>query len=502
MSRLDRIIAFVTAQSTGPAASPPAPELDRMQDRMQDQLRGVRADPLPPADPVLRPGWRRRALLRAAPLVLLALVLGLALGGNAIMLTALAGIAAFAAGTIALLYERDTADAELAMSRQRDQQVEAARRSAADAEVMRLIDGLGDPALVIDGRNIIRQANAAARAVFGANLGGQNVELFLRAPGVSDIIRAARAAGQSQQGQVNLTTPVERSYVMHVARLDVAAGTLLTVLRDVTALRLTERMRADFVANASHELRTPLSTVLGFIETLQGPAADDAAARARFLGIMAQEANRMTRLIDDLLSLSRIELGKQAQPSESLDLVPLLQSLGTTLTLRLDHDDREIRLDIEPDLPHVLADRDQILQVMHNLLSNAIKYGRKGTPISISASTARRQPGSADRWVRIAVRDRGDGIAPEHLPRLTERFYRIDTARSRQMGGTGLGLAIVKHIVERHRGRIEIESALGEGTTIAFTLPTAAPAQPAAADGRGPLPGPASGLFLDVTKVQ
>ena len=421
----------------------------------------------------LRAGWRRRILLRASALGPLALVLGIALGASPAVLTAFVATTIFAGITVGLMYERDVADATAALVRAHGQALLNVRRDTRSEEIQRLIDGLGDPALVIDNRNIIAHANGAARTVFGRHIVAENVELFLRHPGVSDIIRAARLTERAEQGQVQLKTPVERSYIMHVAPLDTDAGSLLTVLRDVTAVRLTEKMRADFVANASHELRTPLSTLLGFIETLQGPAAADTDARARFLGIMAQEANRMTRLIDDLLSLSRIELGKQERPSEQLALAPLLQSLGTTLTLRLNHDDREIRLDIEPDLPDVIADRDQILQVMHNLLSNAIKYGRKSTPITVNARSERRSLGGIERWVRIAVRDQGDGIAPEHLPRLTERFYRIDTARSRQMGGTGLGLAIVKHIVERHAGRVSIDSTLGEGTTVSFTLPVA-----------------------------
>ena len=229
-------------------------------------------------------------------------------------------------------------------------------------------------------------------------------------------------------------------------------------------------MRADFVANASHELRTPLATLVGFIETLQGPAANDEAARARFLDVMANESGRMTRLIDDLLSLSRIELDKNIRPREIIDLLPLIDNMTTTSAVALDADNRRLDVRIAEGLSHVVADRDQVLQVLHNLVTNAVKYGRTGTPITLTVETAKAVQGDV---VRIVVADTGDGIAAEHIPRLTERFYRVDTGRSRRLGGTGLGLAIVKHIVERHRGTLEIHSEIGKGTTIAFTLPAA-----------------------------
>jgi two-component system phosphate regulon sensor histidine kinase PhoR len=222
----------------------------------------------------------------------------------------------------------------------------------------------------------------------------------------------------------------------------------------------------DFVANASHELRTPLATLSGFIETLLGPAAEDAPARARFLSIMADEAGRMSRLIDDLLSLSRIEMDKYVRPSATLDLSGVFADVGKTLAMRLEQDQRRLELDVPAGLPPVVGDRDQILQVLHNLISNALKYGQSGTPITVRAE-------ARDGQVRISVIDRGEGIAAEHLPRLTERFYRVDSQRSRKMGGTGLGLAIVKHIVERHRGRLEIESQPGQGSVFSFTLPVA-----------------------------
>jgi two-component system phosphate regulon sensor histidine kinase PhoR len=256
--------------------------------------------------------------------------------------------------------------------------------------------------------------------------------------------------------------------------VDAGEGRVLVLFDDITQARLTERMRVDFVANASHELRTPLATLSGFIETLQGPAAGDAPARERFLDIMALEAGRMSRLIDDLLSLSRIELDKHVRPIDRLDLAGVIADVRKTLAMRLEADERQLVVDSEGSLPPVIADRDQVLQVLHNLVSNALKYGHTGTPITITAAPVATERG-APAHVRLTVTDIGDGISPEHLPRLTERFYRVDSQRSRKMGGTGLGLAIVKHIIERHRGRLEITSQQGVGTTVSFTLPQALP---------------------------
>jgi two-component system, OmpR family, phosphate regulon sensor histidine kinase PhoR len=232
-------------------------------------------------------------------------------------------------------------------------------------------------------------------------------------------------------------------------------------------------MRVDFVANASHELRTPLATLSGFIETLKGPAAEDEPARARFLDIMEREAARMSRLIDDLLSLSRIELDKHVRPVMQLQLEGIIAEVGKTLAMRLEADDRHLIIDERLPLPPVIGDRDQILQVLHNLVSNALKYGHTGTPITVRAAAEPESAGTP-AVVRISVTDEGEGILPEHLPRLTERFYRVDSVRSRKMGGTGLGLAIVKHIVERHRGRMEISSQPGIGSCVSVTLPQAA----------------------------
>jgi two-component system, OmpR family, phosphate regulon sensor histidine kinase PhoR len=334
------------------------------------------------------------------------------------------------------------------------------------------IEALADPALLIDGGSRITAANDAARRLIGDRAIGDGLAVALRHPIALEAVRLAREAGVAVEREVAGVGRQEGLYQLRV--VGIGGGQLLLIFRDISAARLAERMRVDFVANASHELRTPLATILGFVETLQGPAVEDAPARQRFLDIMGREASRMTRLIDDLLSLSRIELDKYVRPTTSLALEPLLAEVGKTLAMRLDSDERTLTIETPADLPRVIGDRDQILQVLHNLVSNALKYGRSGTAIRVTAERIERpQP-----VVRVAVADQGEGIAVEHLPRLTERFYRVDNSRSRSLGGTGLGLAIVKHIVERHRGELTIDSAEAVGTTVAFTLPQAADNEP------------------------
>ncbi|MCU0890913.1 MAG: ATP-binding protein [Sandarakinorhabdus sp.] len=325
------------------------------------------------------------------------------------------------------------------------------------------IESLRDAALVVRGP-LVESANAPARSLFGQRVVGSDLRLTVRHPVLLDALDAVLAGGPAQQREVGGLGGDNRAFRLRI--VPDGEGRSLVLLDDVTDAKATERMRVDFVANASHELRTPLATLTGFIETLQGPAAEDEPARQRFLAIMAQEADRMRRLIDDLMSLSRIELDKFVRPTQSLDLKGIVAEVGRTLAMRLEADQRRLLIE-EPDtLPRVIADRDQVLQVLHNLISNALKYGRTGTPIRVIL-------GMTDDAVRLTVADEGEGIAPEHLPRLTERFYRVDSQRSRTLGGTGLGLAIVKHIVERHRGRLEIESKPGEGTRVSFTVPLA-----------------------------
>ncbi len=268
----------------------------------------------------------------------------------------------------------------------------------------------------------------------------------------------------------------------------------ILALLDVTALKRAEQLRADFVANASHELKTPLASLMGFIETLRGPARDDSEARARFLSIMQEQGERMARLVEDLLSLSRIEMQEHSPPTQATDLGQILQRVTDALEIKAARRGMKLTLDLGS-LPPVLGESEELQQVFQNLVDNAVKYGKPGTPVTVEA---RLLQGEEERIARlgrpavaVAVIDQGDGIAREHLPRLTERFYRVDTARSRQMGGTGLGLAIVKHIVSRHRGRLEIDSELGKGSTFTVYLRGSAKAQgsepaPAALAGSAP----------------
>jgi two-component system phosphate regulon sensor histidine kinase PhoR len=345
-------------------------------------------------------------------------------------------------------------------------------QTAPEGEDLIRLSALESPALVVSANWQVLAANDGALELFGPRIIGTDLRQTIRHPVLIDAVRLGLSGQAPTLREVSTLGGRDGAFRVRVVDLD---GTrLLLSFADITQARLTERMRADFVANASHELRTPLANISGFIETLLGPAAEDEPARRRFLDIMGREAARMSRLIDDLLSLSRIELDKYVRPQTMLELPPLLADVGKTLAMRLEADGRKLVIEVEPELPQVVADRDQILQVLHNLVSNALKYGHSGTPVTVSA--ARETAGRAEEMVRVSVRDEGEGIAPEHLPRLTERFYRIDTGRSRSMGGTGLGLAIVKHIVERHRGRLEIASRQGEGTVVSFLLPVGAPA--------------------------
>ncbi|MCC7273552.1 MAG: PAS domain-containing protein [Alphaproteobacteria bacterium] len=351
-----------------------------------------------------------------------------------------------------------------------------------------ILAALPDPLLLLDSRRRIVRANAAATALLGAPLVGRDLAAALRHPLVLAAADAVLAGEPAREVEFALAAPVTHELVARVLALAPGARgggrpdgvSALVALHDVTAIKRAERMRADFVANASHELRTPLSTLVGFVETLQGPARDDEEARERFLAIMHEQAQRMARLVEDLLSLSRIEQEEHSAPTGRVDLGALARAAVETMEMKAMARGGSIDLVVEPDLPAVLGDGDQIAQVLQNLIDNASKYGRRGAPVTVTVARASRPLPGPDRRPRpavaVAVADRGEGIAREHLTRLTERFYRVDPARSRALGGTGLGLAIVKHIVARHRGLLEIESAVGEGSTFTVSLPAAEPA--------------------------
>jgi two-component system phosphate regulon sensor histidine kinase PhoR len=337
-----------------------------------------------------------------------------------------------------------------------------------------VVAALPDPMLLIDGGREIRQANRAARELFGENIAGRDLSTAIRNPAVLGAADAVLRGGGARLIEFNTTVPVERSFRARIERIESAAGTALVTLTDLTTLKRSEQLRADFVANASHELRTPLSTIIGFIETLEGPAAEDHEARARFLPIMRQQAARMARLVDDLLSLSRIELNEHLPPRGEVELTDLLRGMAQTLDLKAAA--RHMRIVMAADAPDVTApgDEEELSQLFQNLIDNALKYGAEESEVALGMAPSRK----LKQGVAVSVRDRGDGIAREHIPRLTERFYRVDTARSRAMGGTGLGLAIVKHIVSRHRGILEIDSELGKGSVFTVHLPATAPVAP------------------------
>ncbi|HTW28064.1 MAG TPA: ATP-binding protein [Acetobacteraceae bacterium] len=340
-----------------------------------------------------------------------------------------------------------------------------------------IVEHLPDPLLVLGADRGVRRANAAARAAFRGDIAS-----VLRHPGLRAAIDRGLAQGARQTAQVTLPLPVERELAATVLILDpplADGGQIVVVLADRTRERAVERMRADFVANVSHELRTPLASLIGFIETLRGAAADDPPAQARFLGIMAEQAGRMNRLIDDLLGLSRIELTEHQRPAGQVDLASLIPRIAAGFEPGLDARRMRLELDVTRPLPVVEGDADQLAQVLQNLMDNAMKYGREGGTVRVAAAAAQGERWPARPGIVLAVSDDGPGIAREHLPRLTERFYRVDKGRSRAVGGTGLGLAIVKHIVNRHRGQFQIDSVEGQGSTFRVWLPVAEP-QPGA----------------------
>jgi len=350
-----------------------------------------------------------------------------------------------------------------------------------------IIDSLPDPMLVIDDRMRVVRINVAARLLFGRDVSGRELAGLLRHPQVLDVVQQTIDDGGEHEAEFTLPDIVDRAFNARTKALaerpDDGSAMVLT-LHDLTEVKRSDQLRADFVANASHELRTPLSALIGFIETLRGPAADDSGARDRFLGIMQEQALRMSRLIADLLSLSRIELNEHARPTGRVDLGDITRRVADSLELRATA--RDVTIDIEGDSPAVVrGDADELEQVVQNLVDNAIKYGRHGGRVTVSISRGAQRPRSMNRVVTeegvvaLAVKNEGDGIAPDQLPRLTERFYRVDTARSRELGGTGLGLAIVKHIVNRHRGALTIESAPGRGATFIVYLAAADRFEPA-----------------------
>ncbi len=429
---------------------------------------------------------RRRLAFLAALLAAVALVfLVLGLGGWLAPLPAVVAGGALAAGLGAAVHHdgRRARAADRAADREAD--ATQGRLRARLAMLEAILEGLPLPVLEIDRERRVMLANRASERLFGSVAVGRDLVASVRHPVLNEAVDGVLAGGEGRAVELTLAGPVERVLAARIepATLPESGGRgALVALYDMTEVKQADRMRADFVANASHELRTPLASLIGFIETLQGPARDDPEARERFLAIMGEQAQRMARLIADLLSLSRIELNEHQTPTGRVDVGAVLRGLAAALAFRATERRMTIELGAPPPvagvepyadlaaLPPVQGDRDELTQLFQNLIDNAIKYGRPGTPVAVACW---REPGGgANRpALAVAVSDQGEGIAREHLPRLTERFYRVDRARSRDLGGTGLGLAIVKHILNRHRGRLAIDSVPGRGSRFTVFLP-------------------------------
>lgn len=384
----------------------------------------------------------------------IALIIGAALavsltGGSAPLAWLVAG-----AGLFALLLARRPTRVGVASARDRG--------SLGRVELIALFEGLADPVLLLENARV-SIANGAARALLGEHIIGQDARLAIRHPAAAQVIAGGVA------GPVDIVGLGAREQNWEIRGAPFGRDGRIIQLTDRSQRVAAERARVDFVANASHELRTPLATLLGFIETLgDDSAGGDALTRARFLSVMEGEARRMQALIDDLISLSRIEAEKHQLPVDPIDLGTLITmvaraQIGSDGAVRSD-----IRLDIAQSLPAIAGDDRQLVQLVRNLIDNALKYGGGSVPVEVSLR-------GDGRMLVLVVADHGPGIDPEHLPRLTERFYRVDAGRSREHGGTGLGLSIVKHIVERHRGQLMIDSQPGAGTRVTVLLPVIEP---------------------------
>tara|TARA_R100001244_G_scaffold44182_2_gene39757 strand:+ start:15109 stop:16377 length:1269 start_codon:yes stop_codon:yes gene_type:complete len=400
-------------------------------------------------------------------LVAMALILGGALFASQLAQSGQQFIVMLASGAIALftvLQDRPAPPMPdpAALERQRKRILYQGRSEA----YQDIINPITDPILLV--RNAkVAAANPAAAKVLGNHIVGEDVRIAIRHPAAADRLANPEARHSGEPILLVGVGSTEQRWELRIHTLQ--DGLKLVQLSDQSSRYAAEKMRMDFVANASHELRTPLAAIKGFLETLEDPkAGKDDATRARFLKIMYDEADRMQRLVEDLMSLSRIEAEKFELPSDRIDLSDLVGEARDFYINSRGKKESDIVLNLPDHIPLVHGDRAQLAQVINNLLSNAFKYGKKGTPVTISLT-----PNKSGTMFCLAISDQGDGIAPEHIPRLTERFYRVDKGRSKSIGGTGLGLAIVKHITERHGGRMEITSEVGTGTTVSIMLPIA-----------------------------
>ena len=337
-----------------------------------------------------------------------------------------------------------------------------------------ILNGLATAVFVIDGDRKILLANSAATKLFGERLEGQSFVRAVRHPDCLNIIDDVLQGSQRSQAVIALPVPVRTIFQVNVFGLDMdsqQSARAVISFDDISHVREAEQMRSDFVANVSHELRSPLTALNGFIETLKGVAKDDAAVRERFLDVMEREAHRMDRLIGDLLSLSKLEINERVRPTGVSDVTSIVEGVIATLSLKVESTNKKICLKKTAPVNAVPGDDDELTQVFQNLVENAVKYGEPDLDVIVTIAPVAQTAGLRGRVLSVEVRDIGPGIPAEHIPRLTERFYRVDDSRSRDQGGTGLGLAIVKHIINRHRGRLQIKSETGVGSTFTVLLP-------------------------------
>lgn len=340
-----------------------------------------------------------------------------------------------------------------------------------DRKIESILDALSVAVFIVNGNQTIIYRNSAAVSLFGTGLRTKKLAHFVPNKRCIRAVEDVLDGAGRQSVDVRLQLVVPTSFRMTVVPLEAggerAEASAVVSFEDVSHILEAEQMRTDFVANVSHELRSPLTALYGFIETLQGPARSDEQASDRFLGLMEKEAARMARLIDDLLSLSKLQSGERYAPTERVEINPIVERVVASLAPILKNEQAAVEIDLADGLPNVFGNVDELTQVFSNLIENAAKYSRVGATVHVSSAIDDKEPD----MVRITVADQGEGIAPEHIARLTERFYRIDKGRSRDKGGTGLGLAIVKHILMRHRGRLQIDSVQGEGSTFSVVLP-------------------------------
>ena len=343
-----------------------------------------------------------------------------------------------------------------------------------DTYLPKLLNGLQEAVFILDKDRQVLTANHAAETLFGKSHVGQDFVKVTRHPDCLGAIGDVLSQNENSRQVVVADANARANLQINVTSLgtdNIDGAQALVCIKDVSDMHEAEQMRSDFVANVSHELRSPLTALSGFIETVADLDDSDSEHRARFLKLMDLEAQRMIRLISDLLSLSKVESRQRQRPQGQTNVASIIDRVRTTLADLAVKEEKKFELSIPDDLPKIPGSEDELTQVFQNLMENAVKYGRHQSKVSINASISQNIAGLSGPALVIEISDEGEGIAQHHIPRLTERFYRVDPHRSRNKGGTGLGLAIVKHIINRHRGRFSITSTEGEGSRFVVSLP-------------------------------